>query len=427
MNNTLIILFGSTGDLARKKILPALFELYKKKQLINTPILCVGRRQITKDQFIEHADLIKLKEHSQDAYSIFISNLFYQTANLDEEHPASLHSQILKLDKEYQCNGNKIVYLATSSDLFIPTIDLMNRTHTLNDKSIFAFEKPFAHDLKSAKKLEKDILKRVKKTNLYLIDHYLGKPLVHSIPQIPNLDEIKKPIKKHNIERIRIELVEDGGIENRGEYYDKSGAIRDMIQSHALQILSLLLAGTQNSNKKANIIKKLKAPRAKDIILGQYQNYLNESNINKNSKTETFVLFKTSIKVKNKKIQISIKTGKALEKKSSDIYIELKNKSIVHIRIGPNPSVSINNSPIPIDIDKSDGYEHIFLGLMNQDRSRFVSLPEIQASWKFIDKLIKNAKKTKLKIYAQGSEGPKEAEKLLNLKIIHLCAGVGRT
>src|SRR3989344_1371876 len=371
MNNTLIILFGSTGDLARKKILPALFELYKKKQLINTPILCVGRRQITKDQFIEHADLLKLKEHSQDAYSIFISNLFYQTANLDEEHPASLHSQILKLDKEYQCQNNKIIYLATSSDLFIPTIDLMNRTHTLNDKSIFAFEKPFAHDLKSAKKLEKDILKRVKKTNLYLIDHYLGKPLVHSLPQILNLDEIKKSIKKQGIDKIRIELVEDGGIENRGEYYDKSGAIRDMIQSHALQILSLLFAGTQNRNKK--------------------------------SKTETFVSFKTSIKVKNKKVQVLVKTGKALEKKSSDIYIALKNKSIIQIHIGPHAQdIYINSSPINIDIDKSDGYENIFLGLMNQDHSRFVSLQEIQASWKFTDKLIKNAKQTKLKIYAQG-------------------------
>ena len=410
MNNTLIILFGSTGDLARKKILPALFELYKKKQLINTPILCVGRRQITKDQFIEHADLLKLKEYSQDAYSIFISNLFYQTANLDEEHPASLHSQILKLDKEYQCQNNKIIYLATSSDLFIPTIDLMNRTHTLNDKSIFAFEKPFAHDLKSAKKLEKDILKRVKKTNLYLVDHYLGKPLVHSLPQIMNLPEIKKPIKKHNIERIRIELVEDGGIENRGEYYDKSGAIRDMIQSHALQILSLLFAGTQNSNKKAKIINSIKTPRAKDIVIGQYQNYLNEPNVSKNSKTETFISFKTSIRVKGKKIQISIKTGKALEKKSSDIYIALKNKSIIQIHIGPHAQdIYINSSPINIDIDKSDGYENIFLGLMNQDHSRFVSLPEIQASWKFTDKLIKNAKQTKLKIYAQGSEGPKEA------------------
>ena len=180
------------------------------------------------------------------------------------------------------------------------------------------------------------------------------------------------------------------------------------MQSHALQILSLLFAGTQNSNKKANIIKKLKVPRAKDIIIGQYQNYLNEPNINKNSKTETFVSFKTSIRVKGKKIQISIKTGKALEKKSSDIYIELKNKSIIHIRIGPNPSVTINNSPIPISIDKSDGYEHIFLSLLNQDHSRFVSLPEIQSSWKFVDKLIKNARKTKLKIYAQGSMGPEE-------------------
>src|SRR3989344_7680552 len=181
MNNTLIILFGSTGDLARKKILPALFELYKKKQLINTPILCVGRRQITKDQFIEHADLIKLRENSQDAYSIFISNLYYQATSLDEEHPASLHSQILKLDKEYQCGDNKIIYLATASDLFVPTIDLMSRTHTINDKSIFAFEKPFAHDFKSSRVLEKEILKRVKRANLYLVDHYLGKPLVYSL------------------------------------------------------------------------------------------------------------------------------------------------------------------------------------------------------------------------------------------------------
>ncbi len=387
MDKSIIVLFGSTGDLAKKKILPALSELYKKN-LLNCPIACIGRRELEKEQYI------KLMEINNNK---FADNLYY--VRTDFEDSLKFKKEIEKIKDKCQCR-KIIFYLATSSELFVPIVEFINGASLIN-KSIFCFEKPFGSNLESAENIYNEILKHVKKENIYFADHYLGKDMVYNLQKIRESKELAGIWEKECAESLEINLIENFGIEGRGEYYDKTGAIKDVVQNHILQIIALLFSTRPIAKEKAEVINSLSIPLPKDIIIGQYEGYKSEKDVSPNSKTETFIAFKTS----SHKSSIYVKTGKFLDKKATYFIIKSETHKII-INVYPEQNVLLDGKEIYRLNNKTTDYENIFLDLIKEEKNRFVSWHEIQASWEFTDKLIRQARKQKLHIYKKGSHGP---------------------
>lgn len=444
----MILIFGATGDLAKKKLLPALFTLYKKKKLVDTPIVAIGRRALTKDQFIDEMNLRELEERDAATFHTLTTNLSYHQVDFTDKNPISFVNNLHELDKKHQCNGRKLCYLATSYTLFGKILDFLNHAGLFDKvKTQIAFEKPFGFDKKSAKKLQKNIISRINEKNVYRVDHYLGKSMVDILLTLRRVNPMFSALwnAKH-VDNVQLVLAEDFGIEGRGEYYDRAGAIRDVVQNHLLQMLALVsmeLPANLNAEslrtEKVRVIKKLIAPKAKDIVQGQYAQYKQESDVSPDSKTETFLAFKTYIKTARwSQVPFYIKTGKYLDKKYSEINLVLKadkdqKQNIISIRLGPEQEgiaiQSYSHAPEqsalhPITLEychrcefgpnTSEAYERIFLEMLKEDQTIFTRWDEIDASWSFIEKLIKNTKKTPLHIYARNSRGPLESNSLVN-------------
>lgn len=441
MSNQMILLFGGTGDLAKKKLLPALFTLSKKNKLIDAPIITIGRRALSKDQYKQEMGLNVLEEKDPSAFHTFFSNLYYISVDFKDTKPISFINLINSLDKKHQCKGNKMAYLATSYELFTSILKFLKNSTNLEGLSL-AFEKPFGFNLESSQKLQKDIEKIVPEKRIYRVDHYLGKDMVDNLLTI----RLKNPMfsdlwDSKSIDNIQIVASENFGVEGREEYYDKSGAIKDFVQNHLLQLASLVamdppkkLEAESIRLEKIKALKKLIVPSSKDIVLGQYQGY---NEVLKDSKTETFVALKTGFNTKRwKNVPFYIKTGKYLQKKYSEINLVLKkspnqDNNVISIRLGPEQegiAISMTNKDefektrrttleychrCEFGTNTPEAYERIFSEILNKNHSIFAHKDEITLSWKFTDALIKNSKKSSLSIYEKNISDIQTSTELL--------------
>jgi glucose-6-phosphate 1-dehydrogenase len=457
----LIVLFGATGDLAKKKLIPALQSLYKQNIIQNIPILCIGRREISKKDYL---NLMNIKDQK------FAENIYYLSLDLNSKNPTKLKDLANQLDKNYNCKGNIVFYLSLPYFLFKPALDIIKNSEILKGKTTkkVVFEKPFGHDLKSAENLNKEISKLFKEHEIYRVDHYLGKELVENILYFRFANSIFENIWNNKfIDNVQIILSESIGIENRGQYYDKAGAIKDMVQNHILQVLSLIAMEAPFSlnpndirDQKVNILKNLvKIKNPNDIVIAQYGSgiidgkkikaYTQEKDIPKDSKIETFVALKTYINNKRwQGVPFYIKTGKRLDKTYSEVNLILKDvvcnlfceerkiegPNVISIRISPQEGIVIKfNAKIPGKKNElkqvsmefchacefagntPEAYETVLNEVLKGDHTIFARYDEIKESWKFIDaleKLLINKRKNILK-YKAGTPGPKEADNLL--------------
>ncbi|MEK6858579.1 MAG: glucose-6-phosphate dehydrogenase [Nanoarchaeota archaeon] len=451
MSNPALLIFGATGDLAKRKLLPAVFALYRKKRLVNTPIVAIGRRSMTKEEYLEETGFKTLEQKHKPTYDIVRSNLTYLAVNLEEKHPASLASHIKEIDKQYRCNDELVCYLATSHTLFTTILALLKRARLLDKKKTrVAFEKPFGTNKTSAEQLDRALHTQLPESQIYRVDHYLGKSIVSMLETIRFNNPLFANLwKAPLIDHVQIVALENFGIEARGHYYDAEGATRDMVQNHLLQLVALTAMERPKReeaeflrNEKVNILKKLRMVAPEDIVRGQYESYTQEENVARNSQTETFIAFKTSITTPRwKNIPFYIKTGKALDKKYSEINIVLKAKkgetpNVISIRIGPDQEgiailaytkeLATHNTLRPITLEychkcefgpnTPEAYESIVHDFIEGDKTIFTRSDELLTSWKFTDNLIKNLQKTPLHVYKPGSRGPLEADRLLNKK-----------
>lgn len=451
MSNPALLIFGATGDLAKKKLLPALFALYRKKRLVNTPIVAIGRRPMTKEAYLEEIGFKALEQKHKPTYDIMQSNLTYLAVNLEGKHPATLASHIKEIDTRYRCNGELVCYLATSHTLFTAILTLLKRARLLDKKKTrIAFEKPFGTSKKSAEQLDHTLHANLPESQIYRVDHYVGKSIVSMLETIRFNNPLFANIwKAPLVDHVQIVALEDFGIAGRGQYYDAEGATRDMVQNHLLQLVALTAMERPKKegaefirNEKMRILKKMRAVAPDDIVRGQYDGYTQEENVARGSQTETFIAFKTSIATPRwKNVPFYIKTGKALDKKYSEINLILKAKkgetpNVISVRIGPDQEgiailaytkeLATRNTLRPITLEychkcefgpnTPEAYESILNDFIEGDKTIFTRSDELLASWKFTDNLIKNLRKTPLHMYKQGSRGPLEADRLLNKK-----------
>lgn len=476
----IMVIFGGTGDLTHRKLMPSIYNLICEKSLPDDfAVVAVGRRDFSQDDYKNQVKE-SIKKYSRfgledDSWSKMEGRLYYVQLNFNEDEGYSHLKEVLsKLDIKYNTAGNRIYYLAVAPEYFEVIVDKLEvHDLALCDGCIrrIVIEKPFGKDLESAAYLNKEITRVFKEENTYRIDHYLGKEMIQNIMVLRFSNSIFESIWNNKyIDNIQISLTEKLGVGTRGGYYENSGAMRDMVQNHIMQILSLV-AMEPPVNLKTDSIRteKLKVIEAieeisaeflrENVVFGQYGKgvidgnpvvgYRDEVNLPNDSRTETFVALKLFINnFRWAGTPFYIRTGKRLGSYGAEIVIQFKDlpnilyfndgnvqePNLLVIRIQPNVGVffqfntkdfSTHHGIVTTKMDTSyenptqgntpEAYERLIYDILRGDSTLFSRWDEVEAAWTIADKLINYREQSKVKFpnYDAGSMGPIRAFELL--------------
>ena len=448
-----IVIFGATGDLSARKLMPALVKLYTSQEISsNLQIVAVGRRDFDSKQYIEH-----LNNQVKQSFSYKDIKDIITYIKMDFDQTKDYHKLSDVIESYQKPSTRTLFYLAIGPELFEMVVKHMSKANIITkgkkEQSII-FEKPFGHDLNSAQAINQFLWQHFDEKQIYRIDHYLGKEMIQNIMMVRFANRIfEETWHNRSIKSVKIIAKETEGILNRAGYYDQSGALRDMVQSHLLQMLSLVAMEVplsyQSDDVKAEKIKVLKdvVIDHSSIIFGQYEGYLNESNIPADSKTETFVFLKANVNTPRfKGVPFYLITGKKLALKETVIEIEFEetneqrkwnlplstNKLL--IKIAPLDGVALKlNSKVPglkDDVEQveleyciachavgnmSEAYEKLLLDAITHHKSLFARWDEIEYSWELIDQI--KALDIKPRIYKNQHDIEKWIETVIGEKI----------
>ena len=470
----LITFFGATGDLASRKLYPALFRLFQKGFIRNHfAVIGTARREWTDEHFREVVvkSVQSLTEDVNQAEE-FASHFYYQAHNVtDTHHYVVLKELSEKLDQQYGIEGNRIFYLAMAPSFFGTITQHLKDEALLTDHGYnrLIIEKPFGKDYESAQILNEQLRHSFDENQIYRIDHYLGKEMIQNITAVRFANRVFETMwNREHIDNVQITLAEQVGVEERGGYYETSGALRDMVQNHILQILALVAMEPPQSfeavrQNKINVLEQLRhySPDevAKNFVRGQYgpsldgslPGYRQDQNVSDDSNMETYVAGKVFIDNERwKDVPFYVRTGKSLNSKTTVIDVvfkeadsplfehETKGKcpsNRISIHITPKEgfcfvinskavgnSYGLQTSHLEKIFDKNFGlsspeaYERLILDCMEGDMTNFTHWEEVAASWKFVDR-IRQAWDAESSVqfpnYPAGSSGPQESFDLL--------------
>ena len=485
-DNQALVIFGASGDLTERKLIPSVFNLFCGGFLQeNYAIVGVSRSVYTDEEYrqkvvFENEHLKNKKAATPEKLKAFAELVFYQSVNTKEISAYSaLKERLDQLDKQKSCANNYIFYLATPPSLY-QTIAKGLADSGLNNQengwSRLIVEKPFGYDLDSAKKLNKDLLSNFVEEQIYRIDHYLGKETVQNMFVTRFANSIFEPLWNRNyIHRIEVTAAEHVGVEKRGGYYDSSGALRDMIQNHLLQLVALVAMeppvksdAESIRNEKLKVFESLRpyteSDVKKNVIRGQYSNstvrgesvdgYREEDDVNTESKTETYVAMKFFIdNWRWAGVPFYIRTGKRMPTRVTEVVIHFKpnhhhlfahdstlanQQNVLVIRIQPNegillkfdmkiPGAGFNTEQVNMDFKYDeltnvyvpDAYERLILDCMQGDATLYARGDSTEAAWEFIDPILK-AWEADQNIpvygYPAGTWGPENADNLIEGK-----------
>ncbi|MFA6072592.1 MAG: glucose-6-phosphate dehydrogenase [Candidatus Woesearchaeota archaeon] len=438
MKNYTIIIFGGTGDLAKRKLFPALKSLLNNNSDFRITVLGIGRKIFTDQEYVEYVlSNEKIPENMK---------IFYHVADVEKSESLKNIEHKLDLIESTDIDG-RIYYLATSHNLFkniVKNINSYTKKHEKGFTRIIA-EKPFGTDFKSSKELNRDLKKYLSEDQIYRADHYLAKETIDNILKLRLSNPIFESIwNSKSISKIKMVVDEEIGVGSRLAYYDASGALKDMVQNHLLQTISFILMEPPKSlenvdfkKAKVDALKKLKFEH--EIVIGQYRGYQEEvKDLNPGSKTETFVELKLrSLAKRWKGTEIILRTGKMLTKREAYIELEFKkepcmlycnlgsapNKLTLHIQplvnidLGINtmlPGERVNLAPVKMTFSPTlefnsnvpEGYEVMFKECLLGDKRIFICDKELEVSWKLTDEIVAYVKGIAPLEYEPGSLGP---------------------
>ncbi|WP_066312541.1 glucose-6-phosphate dehydrogenase [Bacillus sp. FJAT-29814] len=472
---SLIMIFGATGDLATRKLFPSLYRLYDKGRLNKFAVVGVARRTLSNDSFQQSVkDSVTAALGEKDNLDEFASHFYYQSHDVaDSDSYISLKNFADEIDAHYQLEGNRIFYLAMAPQFFGP-IALHLKSDGLTDVKGYkrlVIEKPFGHDLESAKVLNEQIRTAFDEKEIYRIDHYLGKEMVRNIEVIRFANAIFEPLWNNRyISNIQVTSSEVLGVEERGRYYESSGALRDMLQNHMLQMVALLameppisLTTDEVRSEKVRVFRSLRTIEGDEVknyfVRGQYgegmieekdvPKYRDEPMVDQESNTETFVAGKVMIdNFRWAGVPFYIRTGKRMTTKTTKIVVQFKdipmnlyyqtekmlNPNLLVIHIQPEEGITLHlnakkagghleaqtvklsfaNTGIQA-MNTPEGYEKLLYDCMRGDATNFTHWDEVAYSWAFVDKIsaVWEQEKAAFPNYQSGSMGPKEADELL--------------
>lgn len=461
-----LIIFGITSNLAQKYIIQALYDMEEKDVLPkNMTIVGNARRKLTDLEFKNFIRDALNKENRHHQHEIkeeivekLLKKMHYLDGYLDNpDYYARLKENLDKIAQGTQGKDDRIYYLATYPDLY-PSIfeNLKKYDLTQEDKGFvrLMIEKPLGHDLESAREINELLAKYFKQSQIYRMDHYLGKETLQNILTFRFGNGLFEPLnQKDYIDHIQITASEGFGIGARGGFYDIVGCLRDVGQNHQMQMLAFTTMDAPSefsneaiSKERIKILDSL-VPNPKDVVFGQYKGYTKEENVAPDSKTDTFYAFKTEIEnVRFKGVPIYVRAGKFLEQTVTEISIVFKTPhnrlfkdlnrgmepNVLIYRIQPNEGIVVRfltKKPGTMELEENflqycyraenpmdahaipDPYEKLILDAIRGDQTFFAEAQEIEASWKFIDTLIEERKEPE--IYERGTWGPKEADELI--------------
>jgi glucose-6-phosphate 1-dehydrogenase len=436
---TAIVIFGATGDLTSRKLIPALYELDKSSDLSEeTSVLGIGRRAYSKDEFRSELKS-KVKGSSEKNWEPFEKRIAYLQA--DFKDPAGYEKLKSLLDE----HPNRLFYLATPPECFEEILENLHDVGLLESEkegwTRVVIEKPFGKDLDSAVLLQEKITSLLDDDQVFRIDHYLGKEGLQKLLDLRFKSGVFEPVWNNKyIDHVQITLSEDIGICSRGAFWEQTGLIRDLFQNHLMQLLTITAMEPPVSNdihaKKIELLQKIRPVTAGDMVLGQYKKgvvkgsevvgYLEEKGVSENSQVETFAAGKFFIDNERwSAVPFYIRAGKRMPLQTAEICIVFKEQEFsrmkaLYIRIQPNPEVFVKTgkkgdySLQPVSLPKSESreaYAKLILSALNGDKSLFVEADEQIASWKLFSSVLESTKETLS--YEAGSWGPDESDDLL--------------
>lgn len=471
MNNNLptsIVIFGASGDLTQRKLMPSLFNLFRKGRLPKQfRIVGYGGTAFTDDQFRAHLEEgikeFASFEHTSEEWNNFASNLFYQQGRYD--NPTDFEKLKSLLKKGEAGSGNRIYYMATPPGVFPQIVDLLAQTDQLTEDDGWrrvVIEKPFGTDLESARRLNEQIHKALNERQIYRIDHYLGKETVQNILVSRFANTIFEPLWNRNyIDHVEITVAEQVGVEHRGRFYDQVGVLRDMFQNHLLQLVSLVAMEPPVSfdasalrNEKVKVLSAIQPMKEEDVprktVRAQYKGYREEEGVDPQSKTATYAALRLQIdNWRWQGVPFYLRSGKFLKEKLSQVTIEFKapphllfpnakehmTPNMLVLYLQPDEGIHLRfEAKVPDTVARMrsvdmefhyadsfgktaipESYERLLLDALNGDASLFTRADEVETAWALIDPIIEawESQKKPAAFYEPGSWGPREADELL--------------
>jgi glucose-6-phosphate 1-dehydrogenase len=468
-----LVIFGASGDLTRRKLLPALYNLAESRLLPDSfAVLGVARPPIAEDDF-----RAQMKERVRDAegeplegplWDRLSGQLHYINGEFDDAQLyVRIRSLLAELDGKYGTPGNYLFYLAVPPGLF-GTVALHLASAGLTKEANgrwrrLIVEKPFGRDLESARALNAELSSGLRESQIYRIDHYLGKETVQNLLAFRFANGIFEPVwNRRYVDHVQMTVAETVGVEQRGAYYETAGALRDMVQNHMFQLLTLVAMEPPISFRAEDVrdekVKVLHAVQpfspddvSRDVVRAQYDGYRQEKNVAPDSTTETFVALKLLIdNWRWAGIPFYLRTGKKLPKRVTEIAVQFKrppfmlfrNTSIEHlnpnvliVRIQPNEGIALSfDAKVPGPLEKlgtvkmdfsyadyfgtepSTGYETLLFDAMIGDPTLFHRMDIVEAGWQVVEPVLTAWQENgvrDLASYEPGSIGPPAADLLL--------------
>jgi len=470
------ILFGATGDLSMRKILPALFSAHHAGKLhARGRILCVARESVSRDDFVAGVRRLaaphvrgKLAGEDDPVWESFLARLDYLT--VDATAPASYHRLAARLREE---EGDPVFYLATAPKLFEPICAHLAAAGADLSRARVVLEKPLGTDLRSSRAINDAVARVFAERQIYRIDHYLGKESVQNLLALRFANTLFEPLwRRESIAHVQLTIAEELGVEQRGEFYNATGALRDMVQNHLLQLLCMVAMEPPTSmhadairDEKLRVLRALKPldlnALDQSAVRGQYKagairgrpvpGYLDEPGIPADSRTETFVAIKAEIdNWRWAGVPFFLRTGKRLTERLAEIVVTFRpvphailpmpaglsaqSANRLVIRLQPDESIQLHClakqpgdamqlQPVVLDLafdqafrqPRAEAYERLLLDAIRGNLALFVRRDEQEAAWQWVEPLLHAWESSPLppKSYMAGSWGPASSSALL--------------
>lgn len=456
------IIFGATGDLARRKLIPSFYRLLERGELVEgTAIVCLGRKPYSQDQYLERMQLETfIDQPDETLIKQLTAMIHYRSFDLGEGSAVDLQSIVDEVRNLTGCGDNILFYLALPTTIFATVAEIIEPLIDGQGWKRVVFEKPFGSDLASADLLNRQVSAVLDEEQIYRVDHYLGKELVQNILFLRFANEIFScGWNSRAIDSVQITVSEALGVEERASYYDKSGAIRDMLQNHLLQLLCFTAMeqpasgyGNAVRDEAVQVMAALRPPTTEDVVTGQYVSntseggsvpaYRQEPGVPPDSVTETYVAVRAFIDTPRwSGTPFYLRTGKRLDSRYAEIKVIFKEQlieglatldtpNVIIIRIQPDEGIAIafnvrkpgeshTSETVLMDFchhchfgpNTPEAYEAILASVISGDPLIFTRWDWLQQSWSYIDRL--RAVAGPVVFYEAGLSGPREAELLL--------------
>lgn len=472
-HNIDIVIFGGAGDLAFRKLVPALFMAHMHDKLeVHTRIIGVGRQAWSRDDylaFINEKTRPFLKDALKDAggeasWTSFLDRLHFASVDVTE---ASDYHNLAALSAD---GVQRVYYLATAPSLFTQICEHLDSAGLIDEHARVVLEKPLGHDLASAKAINDQVAQHFAESQIYRIDHYLGKETVQNLMVLRFGNAIFEPLwRSPNIRSVQITVAETVGVGSRAGFYDETGAMRDMVQNHLLQLLCIVameppisLEPNDVRDEKLKVLRSLRPMTAADIkrdtVRGQYQagtvdgspavGYLQEDNVPGNSTTETFVSLKAHINnARWANVPFYLRTGKRMQHRRSEIIIEFDdmpfsifsgaansqpNRLVISLQpeesiqlqmMVKEPGSGMNMRPVSLNLDmhtafterRAEAYERLLMDVVKGRLTHFMRRDELEAAWTWVEPILDGwaASGERPKPYNAGTWGPAASSALM--------------